>query len=492
MFNLNLLLVLFSCICFSAFAQDTVTVEAIREQVQWEKKNFTPHPDLDRKQNDLLKAKHESKINAELTLLQPKDVITEGEMYDLVYPIFKKLLAANPSIPQDTRLVLYRSSVFNAFTMGDNVIFMHLGLLYSLANEAEIALVLAHEIAHNALKHIETSMIQAVRLETNDTLRSEMRAIARSEYGAVSAMNKLMLPRILESREVSRNHEFSADSLGMVYLKKAGFNVSMAITMFQAMEEHTENLSDSLDFEKCLSLESFPVIMEKTGSYSRGGSLGAFEKDDETWEPYLATHPYDKQRFEKLAKFEGINTDFDSYERYGDSLYRLNRAITGKALMATALKNKNLSEAIYYGCRQLLEIPGDQESYEALTATMYSLAFLKERRTAGKYLDRQNPKQAEDYDRICAFAYALSPGECQDIARKLESNLNETQTDGHPAIALIKLIGFMKAEKYEFFEPLWLSEKANIRKSDYGWILEEIENYLVTSRKVKFINPYNK
>jgi hypothetical protein len=58
-----------------------------------------------------------------------------------------------------------------------------------------------------------------VKRETDKTLEKEINGILRTEYGKVSSLNALLLPRILESREKSRWHEFEADSLGLFYLK---------------------------------------------------------------------------------------------------------------------------------------------------------------------------------------------------------------------------------------------------------------------------------
>ncbi len=84
-----------------------------------------------------------------MKMLNSNSIIASGELYIKVSLIFNQIVRLNPEIPRDTRLVLYRSNDFNAFTMGDNIIFVHIGLLSDLKNEAQIALVLCHDIAHN-------------------------------------------------------------------------------------------------------------------------------------------------------------------------------------------------------------------------------------------------------------------------------------------------------------------------------------------------------
>jgi predicted Zn-dependent protease len=196
-------------------------IEEIKQQLIDQNSKFTSSQELTSSQNDIYKKKHKQKIEAELKILSSDAIIASGELYLKINSIFDKIVKSNPEIPQNTRLVLYRSNDFNAFTMGDNIVFVHIGLLHDLKNESQIALVISHEIAHNTLRHVEESLVESVKRETDKALEKEINGILRTEYGKVSSLNALLLPRILESREKSRSHEFEADSLGLLYLKNA-------------------------------------------------------------------------------------------------------------------------------------------------------------------------------------------------------------------------------------------------------------------------------
>lgn len=150
--------------------------------------NFVPDENLNSAQNDLLKKKLKSKIDAEIKLLSSDKIIVSGELFDKINRIFIEVLRANPSIPQSSLMVLYRSNDFNAFTMGDNIIFMHIGLFDAMHNEAQIALVICHEIAHNMLNHVRNSLVDAVIQETDKEVKKEVSTILKSDYGQVSAL----------------------------------------------------------------------------------------------------------------------------------------------------------------------------------------------------------------------------------------------------------------------------------------------------------------
>ncbi len=474
-----------------SWAQDSLTLDlkisSIKNQLIEEKNQFTSNPVLSRKQNDLLQEKHEQKIDYELALLKASEIVMEGPLFEKVNATFQQILKANPSIPQNTQLVICKSTVFNAFTMGDHVVFVHLGLLYSLKNDSEIALVLAHEIAHNTLKHVEKSLIESVKYETNDSLKREINSILRDEYGRASALNKLLIPRLMESREVSRNHEFSADSLGLIYIKNAQFNIPAALSMFEAMEDQTHNWSEPFDLVTCLKLDKFPNIALKTTEYSAEGSLGSFEEDEDE-KPYLATHPYDRDRFVRLAKMEKMDTLLEHYKRQENENRDTELQLISKEILKTSLQNKNLTLTFYYACKHIEHFPKDDFGYEILTATLKSIGFFKERRTVGKYIMTQNPKQPEDLDRVCAFIYTLSPADCKILANEF-SNFIINQSTSSPYASLIQLIEFMDTKKFDNFEALWLTTKPDIQKNNIYWILREVETHLYATERLKFLNP---
>lgn len=474
-----------------SWSQDSLSndlkISAVKEQLLAEKKLFVSNPVLSKKQNDLLQEKHEQKIDKELMLLNSSLILMEGPMFEKVNATFQQILKANPSIPQNTQLVIYKSTVFNAFTMGDHVVFVHLGLLYSLKNDSEIALVLAHEIAHNTLKHVEKSMIESVKYETNDSIKREIKTILKDEYGRSSALNELLVPRLMESREVSRNHEFSADSLGLIYIKKAQFNIPTALSMFEAMEDHTHNWSEPFDLVTCLKLDKFPNLAQKATEYAAEGSLGSFDEEEDE-KPYLATHPYDRDRFVRLAKMEKLDTLLEHYKRQENESRNTELQLISSEILKTSLQKQNLTLAFYYACKHIEHFPKDDFGYEILTTTLKSLAFFKERRTVGKYIMRQNPNQPEDLDRTCAFIYSLSPTDCQNLAKEYSKMVVNSSTNSS-YVSIIQLFEFMDTKKFDNFEALWLSTKPDIKKNNIYWILKEVETHLYATERLKFLNP---
>lgn len=465
--------------------ENNAQIDEIKQQLLDQNLKYPSSQELTNSQNELYKKKHQQKIEAELKMLNSNSIIATGELYLKVNSIFDRIVKLNPEIPQNTRLVLYRSNDFNAFTMGDNIVFVHVGLLNDLKNEAQIALVLSHEIAHNTLHHVEESIVEAIKNETDKSIEKEINGILKTSYGQVSAINALLLPRILESREKSRNNEFEADSLGLMYLKRAQFNYADALSMFHAMEKRSKNVNDSLNYKSYFHFESIPSIETLDTEYMRESSLGTFTKDESKL-PYLATHPYDRERFYKLAQILDVDTTFSKYTPNYDENYKLIERQVGIEMIQNSWINKNLSEVIYHSLKFLENHSDNKEVKEELILTFKALSYLKKKRIAGKYLQLQNPKFPEDFDRICALSYAISPTDCNDLFSLYKNEIPELES---PRNELLEIILLAESEDYYTLDLAWKENKEVIYLSNYSFILEEIERYLYANKKLTFIKP---
>jgi Zn-dependent protease with chaperone function len=63
------------------------------------------------------------------------------------------VLAGQPELRSKLRFYCLKSSEVNAFTTNQGVIFVTLGLIAQLENEAQLAFILSHEIAHYERHH---------------------------------------------------------------------------------------------------------------------------------------------------------------------------------------------------------------------------------------------------------------------------------------------------------------------------------------------------
>ncbi|MCY4453967.1 MAG: M48 family metalloprotease [Immundisolibacterales bacterium] len=108
------------------------------------------------------------------------------------------------------------SPIVNAFALPGGYVYLTRGLLALADNEAEVAGVLAHEIAHVTARH-------GAKRHTKGTLAG----LGLAVLGAVTDNDALMsLGRVGAHAALSaysRTEEYEADDLGVLYLSRAGF-----------------------------------------------------------------------------------------------------------------------------------------------------------------------------------------------------------------------------------------------------------------------------
>src|SRR5258705_4910837 len=124
------------------------------------------------------------------------------------------------------------SDEVNAFALPGGFFYVNKGLLLAADNEAELAGVMAHEIAHVAARH-------AVENQTKATLL-EYAALGGSIFlGGIPGMiyqNTAGIGLLGMFMKFSRGAEEEADRLGVQYMYAAGYDPGAMATMFEKLE----------------------------------------------------------------------------------------------------------------------------------------------------------------------------------------------------------------------------------------------------------------
>jgi beta-barrel assembly-enhancing protease len=125
------------------------------------------------------------------------------------------------------------SDVVNAFALPGGFFYVDSGLILRADTEAELAGVMAHEIAHVAARH-----------GTKDATKGQVAQIAMiplillgpggwAGYGLYEGLNFAIPMSFLK---FSREHEYEADYLGLQYMYAAGYDPNAFVTFFEKVE----------------------------------------------------------------------------------------------------------------------------------------------------------------------------------------------------------------------------------------------------------------
>jgi len=196
---------------------------------------------------------------------------------ELVEKVGNKIAAVVNLPNAQWEYVCFRSEEPNAFCLPGGKIGVYNAILPITANEAGLAAVMGHEVAHATARHGGERMSESLLMQLGgvalDVALSDKpeqtRALAMTAYGAGTTLGRT-LPH-------SRSQELEADRMGLMYMARAGYDPREAINFWKRFKDYK----------------------------GAGGQVPAF----------LSTHPTDDRR---IAQLEGLLPEaIAEYEKHG-------------------------------------------------------------------------------------------------------------------------------------------------------------------------------
>jgi hypothetical protein len=257
--------------------------------------------------------KKEQKTYAEIIKDRNESILSDFENDRIVYDtlllnksqsIIQRIKAANKQFSFDSISVyINRSYVANASCYGEGTLFLNLGLFLWVDNDDELALVIGHELSHQFLNHSEAKIKKNIALFSSEEFISEMKAIKKSTNGKYERFKNLMKDVVTQNGTHSRYKESEADSLGVVLIRNAGYNVhnaALVLLKFDNVDDlfasgNVYNVKDA--FEKT-GADSF--ILKKNPRYN-GLSMAAVTMNADKAFDSVKTHPDCIVRYKQLV-----------------------------------------------------------------------------------------------------------------------------------------------------------------------------------------------
>lgn len=128
--------------------------------------------------------------------------------------------------------VVFESKEVNAFALSGGKVGVYTGLLELAENDAEVAIVVGHEIAHVTLRHSGERMSNAY-LAAGAGLLLALGSDGHRDGDLARTVGGLAIGGTVLA--FSREHESEADRIGIRYAAKAGYDPRAAVTFWQKM-----------------------------------------------------------------------------------------------------------------------------------------------------------------------------------------------------------------------------------------------------------------
>jgi Putative Zn-dependent protease, contains TPR repeats len=209
------------------------------------------------------------------------------------------VLHSDAKIPFTIKVI--DSDEVNAFALPGGFFFVNRGLILAADNEAELAGVMAHEIAHVAARHAMEN--QGKMTAINYGLIATM-IFGGGIAGAV-AQNAGGFGQLLSFLQFSRTAEKEADTLGVQYLYASGYDPTAMSTMFEKLNSKNKKKPGTL----AKIFASHPQSLER-----RDSSLALVSRFAEREEYVISTSEFQRVKghlFKLTNARAGVASDLD-------------------------------------------------------------------------------------------------------------------------------------------------------------------------------------
>lgn len=301
-------------------------------------------------------------------------LLSSGQLYfanrlqEYVQEVAANLLSSHPSLLSRIHIYVSRSTNANAFALADGTVIINLGLLARLTDEAELAAIIAHEIAHVDLKH-------------------SLRALSKMEQIKAQQENYENKEGDLYRRlRFSREDESEADSRAVQLMMNSPYDPAALVTALASLANGNYFKIDSLeslirskvlfDFEQTDS-----SWFEKEGSESEHISSG---KTDLIFsgnnEDRFSTHPDMDKRISAIAEILKL-IEYDSSQRKRNLMGDLSnqmQAVATFECIENMLKDSEFNSALYMALFFQRKYPENMYIRTAIVRSLYWLSYYKE------------------------------------------------------------------------------------------------------------------
>jgi predicted Zn-dependent protease len=251
-------------------------------------------------------------------LLHSGMVVYGDEVSNYVSAIADKLLEKDQNLRSKLRFYTIKTNETNAFSTYQGIIFITTGLISQLSNEAQLAYVISHEIAHYTEEHVVQTF--DLNSKTNNT------------------------DKIQKLSSFSKENEFEADKLGLQLYYNAGYNKNDLVSTFDVLL-YSYLPFEEIEFPKnyfnsdCMTIpegffpnEKFSIKAEEDADDSKSSHPNIKKRKEATENEIKNLKDWGDQKFllpeerflnvRTLCRFESIRTDIVNAE-FDDALYSI-------------------------------------------------------------------------------------------------------------------------------------------------------------------------
>ena len=267
--------------------------------------------------------------------------------------VLDEVLKDNFELRKQIRVYAVKSSIVNSFTTDDGIILVNIGLIAQLENEAQLAFVLCHEIAHYTEKHVINAYVQREELKEGE-------AIKRTSFDS----------KLLEQSQYSKDLEQEADRLGLNRFLNTSYSSKSLANVFEVMR-YAHLPFDDIPFDRGYFNSAFYKIHQ---SYYLNNVRSVEARSDLD---ASSTHPSPTARKQVLLTELATEPDKGSDYIIGEPRFNEVRNICRFELTELFLNANSPVKSIYNSFLLQGEFPENSYLKKSVATALYQLSKFK-------------------------------------------------------------------------------------------------------------------
>ncbi|HEY9048253.1 MAG TPA: M48 family metallopeptidase [Ohtaekwangia sp.] len=355
--------------------------------------------------------------------------IIDDTLQQFVDGVLNRIIQENEITSESKHFILIADDAsLTALCYGKGIFVINIGLLANINSEDQLAFVLAHEMAHDALGHIREKILKERTLR----LGAKSKKFAQQVF---SYNRNIDLEEIEEYRSTaydvmrySRTMETQADSLGLLYIGRAGYQKQAAIELLELLKEKQKpKYPIGVDFFLPFDSPQYPFqsywLNDRANIFnaSRKGSTNVFSYDS------LQTHP-DLEKRQLYLAAANYPVPQHTFDKQTDSYKSI--ALAEMQVIQSALRAGKYDLTLYYAMQMLKKYPKNAFVINRIAAALVYTLVAKDENIFTSIVSPYTRTYNEELRLINNFLYNLERKELGEVAyyfMKREDHFNPNE-----------------------------------------------------------------
>jgi beta-barrel assembly-enhancing protease len=297
-------------------------------------------------------------------ILRSRLIVHDTSFTNYFGRIADELLKDKPELRKKLHFYLLKSSAVNAFAFQDGSIFICMGTLAHIENEAQLAFILAHEIVHVEKSHSLNRYLEFKNIDGKK--KDKDRVIGFQDKKTISAS-------VLQKCRFNQDQESEADTVGLQQFLKSSYNFESCEGVYKHLK-YSYLPYDSIPFSTTFLGVNGIDLEERYFRVKLNPIKGISENENDS----TATHPnIGRRKAATLKTLAGLEAKGKEDFVVSQQMFENMQTIARFELPHLFLHEGLFEDAIYYSYLLSFNYPENAYLEKNIGGALYGLAKMK-------------------------------------------------------------------------------------------------------------------